>query len=87
MVEIKKFEADWCGPCRMLRPTFQKLEEKFGSSVKFTYINVDEKQELSNEYGVRNVPLVVIEKDGKEVQRVVGAHSELTYENILNNLI
>lgn len=87
MVEIKKFEADWCGPCRMLKPTFTKLEEKFGSSVKFSYINVDENQEESQKYSVRNIPLVVIEKDGVEVQRVVGAQSELTYENILNKLI
>ena len=87
MVEIKKFEADWCGPCRMLKPTFTKLEEKFGSSVKFSYINVDESQEESQKYSVRNIPLVVIEKDGVEVQRVVGAQSELTYENILNKLI
>jgi thioredoxin len=87
MVEIKKFEADWCGPCRMLKPTFTKLEEKFGSSVKFSYINVDENQEESQKYSVRNIPLVVIEKDGIEVQRVVGAQSELTYENILNKLM
>lgn len=86
MIEIKKFEADWCGPCRMLKPTFTKLEEKFGNSVKFSYINVDENQEESEKYSIRNIPLVVIEKDGVEVQRVVGAQSELTYENILNKL-
>jgi thioredoxin 1 len=87
MVEIKKFEADWCDPCRMLKPTFTKLEEKFGSSVKFSYINVDEDQDTSAQYGVRNIPLVVIEKDGKEVERLVGVQSELTYENILNKLV
>lgn len=87
MIEIKKFEADWCGPCRMLKPTFTKLEEKFGSSVKFSYINVDENQEVSAQYGVRNIPLVVIEKDGGEVQRLVGAQSELAYENILKSLV
>ena len=87
MVEIKKFEADWCDPCRMLKPTFTKLEEKFGSSVKFSYINVDEDQDTSAQYGVRNIPLVVIEKDGKEVDRFVGRQSEQTYENAINSLI
>ena len=87
MVEIKKFEADWCGPCRMLKPTFTKLEEKLGSSVKFTYINVDEDQTESQKYGVRNIPLVVVEKDGQEVERFVGVQSEQTYENTLNSLI
>jgi thioredoxin 1 len=87
MVEIKKFEADWCGPCRMLKPTFQKLEETFGNSVKFSYINVDEQQELASQYGVRSIPFVVIEKNGEIVQQVTGAQSSMTYENILNGLV
>ena len=87
MIEIKKFEADWCGPCRMLKPTFTKLEEKFGTSVKFSYINVDENQEVAQQYGVRNIPLVVIEKNGDEVERLVGVQSEVTYENSLKKLV
>jgi thioredoxin 1 len=87
MVEIKKFEADWCGPCRMLKPTFQKLEETFGNSVKFSYINVDEQQELASQYNVRSIPFVVIEKNGEIVQQVTGAQSSMTYENILNGLV
>ena len=87
MVEIKKFEADWCGPCRMLKTTFQKLEGKFGNSVKFSYINVDEQSDLAGQYGVRSIPFVVVEKDGEVVQSVVGAQSEMTYENILNGLL
>ena len=87
MIEIKKFEADWCGPCRMLKPTFTKLEEKLGSSVKFSYLNVDENQEEAQKYGVRNIPLVVVEKDGQEVERFVGVQSEQTYENSLKSLL
>ena len=87
MVEIKKFEADWCGPCRMLKPTFQKLEETFGNSVKFSYINVDEQQELASQYNVRSIPFVIIEKNGEIVQQVTGAQSSMTYENILNGLV
>jgi len=87
MVEIKKFEADWCGPCRMLKPIFGKLEEKFGTSVKFSYINVDENQEEAQKYGVRNIPLVVVERDGEEVDRLVGVQSEQIYETSLNKLL
>ena len=87
MVEIKKFEANWCGPCRKLKPTFQKLEGEFGNSVKFSYINVDEQQELATQYGVRSIPFVVIEKDGEIVQSVVGAQSDMTYSNILKGLL
>ena len=87
MIEIKKFEADWCGPCRMLKPTFQKLEGEFGNSVKFSYINVDENQDEASKYSVRSIPMVVIEKDGVEVQRMVGAQSELAYKNALNEVL
>ena len=87
MIEIKKFEADWCGPCRMLKPTFEKLEESFGNSVKFSYINVDENQDEASKYSVRSIPMVVIEKDGVEVQRMVGAQSELAYKNALNEVL
>jgi thioredoxin len=87
MIEIKKFEADWCGPCRMLKPTFEKLEESFGNSVKFSYINVDENQDEAAKYSVRSIPMVVIEKDGVEVQRMVGAQSELAYKNALNEVL
>ena len=87
MIEIKKFEADWCGPCRMLKPVFQKLEDSFGNSVKFSYINVDEQQELASQYNVRSIPFVVVEKDGEVVQKVAGAQSSMVYENILNGLV
>jgi len=72
MIEIKKFEADWCGPCRMLKPTFEKLEESFGNSVKFSYINVDENQDEAAKYSVRSIPTVVIEKKrriGRKIYR------------------
>ena len=87
MIELKKFEADWCGPCRMLKPTFQKLEETFGNSIKFSYINVDESQDEAAKYSIRSIPAVVIVKDGAEVNRLVGVQSEMEYSNALNELL
>jgi len=87
MIELKKFEADWCGPCRMLKPTFQKLEESFGNSIKFSYINVDESQDEAAKYSIRSIPAVVIVKDGAEVNRLVGVQSEMAYSNALNELL
>lgn len=87
MIEIKKFEADWCGPCRMLKPTFEKLEESFGNSIKFSYINVDENQDEAAKYSVRSMPTVIIEKNGEIVERFTGAQSELAYKNALNEVL
>jgi thioredoxin 1 len=83
MLEVKKFEASWCGPCKALKPVFEKVATKF-NDVNFSYIDVDEQFELASKYGVRSVPTVVIEKDGKEVQRFAGVQSEMAYVNAIN---
>ena len=85
MIEVKKFYADWCGPCRMLTPTIEKVKSKV-NGVTFTNIDVDAQNEIATKYGVRSIPLVVIEKDGEIVEKVQGAQSEQTYLNILNKL-
>lgn len=83
MVEVKKFEASWCGPCRALKPIFENVARKF-NDVNFSYIDVDQHYELASKYAVRSVPTVVIEKDGKEVQRFSGVQSEMAYVNAIN---
>jgi thioredoxin 1 len=84
MIEIKKFEAPWCGPCKALKPILENVSNKFGNTVNFSYINIDEQFEVAQKYHVRSVPTVVIEKDGVEVNRFVGVQSELAYTNSIN---
>ena len=85
MLEVKKFYGTWCGPCRMLAPVIEKLKTQH-TDVVFKDINVDEDYELASQYAVRSIPLVVIEKDGQEVQRFAGLQSELAYQNAINEL-
>jgi thioredoxin 1 len=85
MLEVKKFYGTWCGPCRMLSPVIEKLKTQH-TDVVFKDINVDEDYELASQYSVRSIPLVVLEKDGKEVQRFTGLQSELAYQNAINEL-
>lgn len=84
MLEVKKFEASWCGPCKALKPVFENVSKKFGNNVNFSYIDIDEQFEIAQEYFVRSVPTVIVEKDGVEVSRFVGVQSELTYTNVIN---
>ena len=65
------FNADWCGPCKMLAPV---LEEIAGSrdDVKIVSINVDDEDILAEDYGVSSIPCLVVIKDGKEVRRSIG---------------
>ena len=85
MLEVKKFYAEWCGPCKMLTPIMEQVKEKF-SDVSFENINIDDQFEVAQKYYVRSVPTVIIEKDGQEVQRFAGLQSELAYTNAINEL-
>ena len=83
MLEVKKFYGTWCGPCKALAPTIEKLKQAH-TDVRFEDIDVDVDFEAASKYGVRSIPLVVIEKDGKEVQRFSGLQSEMAYVNAIN---
>lgn len=65
------FYADWCGPCKMLAPVIEAAAKE-NESTKFVKINVDEAQELAMEYNIMSIPTLVVIKEGKEVNRVVG---------------
>lgn len=67
------FWAEWCAPCRALTPTVEEVAQQFGDTAKVFKLNVDDNPQTSQRYGVRGIPMLVVFKDGKEVERVVGA--------------
>ena len=81
------FYADWCGPCRMLAPTMEKLAEKSDDKYIVAKVNVDKLDELSGKYKVRGIPCVILFKDGKEVDRIVGLRSEKDYKTALDKAL
>ena len=76
------FYADWCGPCRMLRPIIDELAES-RSEAKFVSINIDDEDELAYKYGVSSIPCLILFKDGKEVKRSVGLIPRETLEEFI----
>jgi thioredoxin 1 len=70
-VIIKDFYADWCGPCKTQDPILDELQEEWGD-VEFEKINVDEQQDIANEYQVRSLPTLIVENDDGIVERFVG---------------
>jgi thioredoxin 1 len=86
MVTVKKFSAVWCGPCRALAPVINEIKSQF-SNVRFEDYDVDEAYDEATKYGIRSVPTVIIEKDGKEVNRFTGMSSKMAYINAINECI
>ena len=70
MKTMKYFSATWCGPCKAFKPIMQEVAND-GYSIEF--IDVDQSQEPATKYGIRSVPTTVIEENGIEVNRFVGA--------------
>ena len=67
------FWAEWCGPCRMVSPIVEGLAEEFSGKVEIGKLNVDDNIQTPNEYGIRNIPTILFFKDGKMVDKQIGA--------------
>jgi thioredoxin 1 len=78
------FWADWCGPCRMIAPVLERLALEYKGKVKFTKVAVDENESLCAEYGIRSIPALLLFKDGKQVDQVIGAVSRTFLTEKLN---
>lgn len=72
-VAFVDFWAPWCGPCRIVGPIIEELAIDYADKVKVGKLNVDDNQKTARDFGVMSIPTMVIFKDGKEVDRIIGA--------------
>jgi thioredoxin 1 len=70
------FWAGWCGPCRMIAPVVESLANDFAGKARVAKVDVDQNPELCGQYGISSIPALLFFKDGKVVDRVVGAVSK-----------
>jgi len=78
---IVDFWAEWCGPCRMIAPILAELAEEYHDKIIVTKVDVDSNPESAAKFGIRNIPTMLFFKDGKVVDKQVGAVAKKVLES------
>ena len=81
------FFAEWCGPCKMMKPVLEELKKKMGNKIITLKIDIDKNISLSSEYRIQSVPTLVLWKQGEIIWRQSGALSLNELEQILSSYI
>jgi len=75
-VVLVDFWAEWCMPCRMMAPILNDVAEEVDGDATIYKLNVDENQQVAAKFGIRGIPTMILFRDGKEVERIVGMKSK-----------
>lgn len=81
------FFATWCGPCRMMSPIIDEFDIQYEGKAKIGKINIEEQRNIASKYEIMSIPTMLIFKDGKMVDKIVGALPKQELENHLNKWI
>lgn len=84
-IVLVDFWASWCGPCMMVSPIIDELSEEYSNdaTVLIGKVNVDECRGVAGKYGIMSIPTVLVFKDGKVVETVVGARGKQDYKSLI----
>lgn len=81
------FWAEWCGPCKMVGPTVEALAKEYEGKIKIAQMNVDENRETPAKFGIRNIPTLILFKNGEVAQTIIGAQTKSHLEEELKKLL
>ena len=77
------FWATWCGPCQFMLPIFDKLAKKYNDKIVFARLNVDDNQSVASRFDVYAIPTFIVFRDGKAIDRAIGAVGEAGLEGLI----
>ena len=81
------FWAEWCGPCKMLGPVMDELATEYNGRAKIAKLNIDEYQQLANQFRITAIPTVLVVKNGTQLEQIQGARRKSDYKNVLDKAI
>jgi thioredoxin 1 len=81
------FWAPWCGPCRILAPVVEEIANSYSGRLKVGKLNVDDNQDTTMAYGIRSIPTLIIFKDGKALDQIIGAVPKSEIEKMVKKAL
>ena len=84
---VVDFWAEWCGPCRMIAPIIDELAREYAGRVVFVKVDVDRNRRLAMKYGIMSIPTLMIFKDGKPVDMIIGFQPKPAIKEIINQYL
>ena len=81
------FWAEWCGPCRIVGPVVEELAKVYKDKIKIVKMDVDKNRETPIKFGIRNIPTLILFKDGQVTQTIIGAQPKSHIEEELKKLL
>lgn len=84
---VVDFWASWCGPCKMLAPVMEEVADELEGKAKFVKVNVDENPQASSQFRIASIPTVMVFKDGKVVQTMVGFRPKQAIKSTIEQFI
>lgn len=83
---IVDFFANWCGPCKMLMPVLEEIDQEF-DQVDIVKVNIDQDEELAKKFGVLSIPTLIFFSNGEEVEKTIGYRQKSQIEEIIIRFI